>query len=476
MGKKRIKLLSLAIGLIAMQSLPGIANPVQALEETWGPQDRTMFTWDSPASYVTFNSISNNPFIGNETNFVRVKKYVEGSSPSDDDWVSWGDNITVEPGNQYEVFIYFHNNASASLNTESGNGYAQNTRVASSFPTKLKKGESGIIKGSVSATNANPVAVWDTAFFKADQTVYLSYIDNTAILHSSAECNTTDGTVLSKDALFASDEQVGSSADVGAMIACYNSDSLWGVIPGCNEYAGYVSYRVRADQPQFWLEKTVSQDDADEFVEFLEASPGDTLDFKIYYKNTGTSNQIGVVAHDELPSGMSLVTGSVQVTTPAGTATLTEAQEAELFSSDETGSLNIGDFEPGQEAIITYEAKVDSANKFDCGESKLYNDATVQTANGSEDDKVQVIVNKACEKNCKTNPEMEGCQELPNTGPLEIVMAAIIIAGIAGGGYYFYRTKKTLKTVENNAKSEINQNTEQQSDDAINQPKDTPQA
>ena len=87
MGKKRIKLLSLAIGLIAMQSLPGIANPVQALEETWGPQDRTMFTWDSPASYVTFNSISNNPFIGNETNFVRVKKYVEGSSPSDKEFL-----------------------------------------------------------------------------------------------------------------------------------------------------------------------------------------------------------------------------------------------------------------------------------------------------------------------------------------------------------------------------------------------------
>ncbi len=45
---------------------------------------------------------------------------------------------------------------------------------------------------------------------------------------------------------------------------------------------------------------------------------------------------------------------------------------------------------------------------------------------------------------------MEGCQELPNTGPLEIILAIIVIAGICGGGYYLYRTRKTRKTVEVN--------------------------
>ena len=59
-----------------------------------------------------------------------------------------------------------------------------------------------------------------------------------------------------------------------------------------------------------------------------------------------------------------------------------------------------------------------------------------------------------CEQNCKTNPEMEGCQQLPNTGPLEIILAIIVIAGIGGGGYYLYRTRKTLKTAESVAKGE----------------------
>ena len=43
---------------------------------------------------------------------------------------------------------------------------------------------------------------------------------------------------------------------------------------------------------------------------------------------------------------------------------------------------------------------------------------------------------------------MEGCQELPVTGPLEIIMAIVVVIGIGGAGYYLYRTQKTLKTVE----------------------------
>lgn len=485
---KRIKMVGIAVGLVALQSLAVMPGSTHALDETWGPE-RDMYTWESPADHVTFNSISNNPFIGNETNFVRVKEYVEGSNAGDENWQSWTDNVTVEPGKEYEVFIYYHNNASESLNAD-GTGLALNTRVASSFPTKLEANQSGIIKGSVSSTNASPVAVWDTAFFNADQTIYLSYIPNTATLHPSPQhynaegelvgCDGTlldgtpalDGTVLDPDSFFASYDEVGNSDSVGAMIACYDDDELWGVQPGCNDYAGYITYRVRADQPAFWTEKTVSRDGANEYVEYLDANPGDVLDFKIYYKNTGTTNQTNVVAHDELPSGMSLVSGSVQVTTPAGTVTLTPEQESQLFSSDSTGSLNIGDFYPNEEAIITYKVKVGSEDEFQCGQSELYNDATVQTANGSEYDKVQVIVNKECE-------ELPTPSEMPQTGPLEIAMVAIIIVGISAGGYYFYRTKKTLKTVENTAKDENAQSStlegdsnEQQSATEINKEND----
>ncbi len=451
MSKKNIKKSLLLAGLLTPLVAIGVENSVNALDQTWGPQDRARFTWDKPADHVAFNSMTDNPFIGDESNFVRVKEYVEGGANG-----GWIDNVTVTPGKEYEVFIYFHNNASASLNNDKGEGLALNTRVASSFPTKLVAGDSGVIRGSVSASNANPVNVWDTAFFKADETVYLSYIPNTAVLHSSDNCKTTDGTILSADAFFASDADIQKQDNsVGAMIACYNADNLWGTIPGCNEYAGYVTYRVRVDQPAFWTEKTVSPSGKNEYSEYMTANPGDTLDFKIYYKNTGTTNQIDVVAHDIIQNGLELVSGTVQVTTPAGTVTLSSSQEEKLFNGSDTNSLIIGDFKPGEEATITYKAKVASSENLNCGENVLYNDATVQTANGSEYDKVQITVNKSC-----ANPVPSTPSELPTTGPTEIILLVVVILTIGGGGFYFYRSSKMLKKVSAGEAPEVPTNSE----------------
>ena len=228
------------------------------------------------------------------------------------------------------------------------------------------------------------------------------------------------------------------------MIACYKSDDLWGVIPGCNEYAGYVTYRVRVDQPSFWTEKTVSKSGEGNFVQITDANPGDLLDFKIYYKNTGTTNQIDVVAHDIIPKGMTYVSGSVKVTTPAGTVTLTPSQEEKLFNGDDKNALIIGDYYPGEEATITYQVKLSSEDEFDCGETALQNDVTIQTANGSEYDRVKVKVNKTCSKD---EPTPSTPSELPKTGPTEIALLVVIVLVIGGGGFYFYKSSRMLKKV-----------------------------
>lgn len=210
--------------------------------DSLGPQNRKMFTWVEPAPYPVFNSISNNPFIGDETDFVRVKEYIDGyNSPHED-------NVSVVAGREYEVWIYFHNNASAGLN-ESGKGLAQNVRIATSYPSIIKKGDSGIIRGAVSATNTNPTTVWDKAFLNADEEVKLYFIPNSAVLHLKEDDDkNADGLVISPDVLIVSWEDVGTSTTKGALIGYYNSEDLWGVIPGCNEYAGYVTYRIKAEK------------------------------------------------------------------------------------------------------------------------------------------------------------------------------------------------------------------------------------
>ncbi|MBQ3433282.1 DUF11 domain-containing protein [Candidatus Saccharibacteria bacterium] len=435
--KIKIKPILAALGLVAAGAM---TSTTYALEQTWGPQDRsTSFTWENPADYVTFNSMKNNPFIGDETNFVRVKEYVEGEEGNH------VDNVTVQPGKEYEVWIYFHNNAAANLNTaDGGKGIAQNVRVATSIPSKLKAGDSGIVRGSISATNANPTAVWDTAFLNADTPVWLRYVPNSAVLHTSDRCN-ANGTVLG-DTIFTESDKVGNSTEVGAMISCYNSDKYWGLIPGCNEYAGYVTYRVKADQPNFWMEKTVAPENSGNFVEWLNANPGDVFDFKIYYKNTGTTRQTIVTLRDIMPAGMTYTAGSAAL----NGNTLSAEDEAKLFNE----GYVIGDYEPDQEATITYKAQINS--DYDCNGGVIYNDALVDTGNGGIYDKVQITVNNTCSTTPTGGTTDDSTpSELPKTGPEQIIFASVVLFAIGVGVTYWLMSYNRLRKTEMVAKGGV---------------------
>jgi len=389
---------------------PVLTKNTSALE-SWGPQDRATFTWENPATYRTFNSVTNNPVIGDERNFVRVKE-VGVDGPHDD-------SVKVVPGKEYEVYVYFHNNASASLNA-SGAGIADNVRLSTKLPEKIEAGQTGTIYGTISSTNTNPESVWDTAFLEATETVFMRYVWDSATIHVDGTAN---GAILDANALF---------SDEGAKLA-YNLTnsqgvSTWGIIPGCNEYAGYVTYRLAADQPEFGSMKEVSREGENKFADNINTVPGEVLDFKITYKNSGTTEQKSVTAYDTLPEGMEYVAGSTFLTTTDNPTAV--KLDDKLF----TDGLIIGDFDAGEEATITYKAKIVSdAEQFECGDTTIYNSSKIATANGTISDQVRIVVSKSC--------------EIPNTGPAEIVMSILIVLIISGGGYYLYRSRRTLKKV-----------------------------
>ena len=194
--------------------------------EIWGPQDRQTFTWSNPADHVCFNSMTDNPEIGDEANFVRVRK-----AGGHDKFV---DNVIVEPGEEYEVNIYYHNNASASLNEGDRRGIAENVRLRMNYiASTLNAGEAAVIRGTISSSNAIPKEVWDTAYLNAKEAVGLCYVPNSAVLHNTGSLG---GTVLNDDAVFGKD---------GGTYLGY-SKGYWGMIPGCNEFAGYVTFRLKA--------------------------------------------------------------------------------------------------------------------------------------------------------------------------------------------------------------------------------------
>ena len=93
----------LPVAVVSIGAALGVAPAdANAATTAWGPE-RPTFTWEEPADYVTFNSITNNPKIGDERNFVRIRK-----AGTEDNFL---DNVNLEVGAEYEVEIWFHNNA-----------------------------------------------------------------------------------------------------------------------------------------------------------------------------------------------------------------------------------------------------------------------------------------------------------------------------------------------------------------------------
>lgn len=188
----------------------------------WGPK-RPTYTMNSPAKHAVFNSITDNSFLGDERDFVRIVETGVGKTFSSD--------ITIEANKQYKVYIYYHNDASETYNDrEHGQvGVALETRVATDFPDKLKKGERGAVVGIIRAVNTDPPAVWDSAYITAEEDMTLHYIEGSAKIYN--HWNKT-GTMLSTRIFSPQGTFIGLS-------------QMNGIIFGCDKFSGSVCYTIQ---------------------------------------------------------------------------------------------------------------------------------------------------------------------------------------------------------------------------------------
>lgn len=356
--KKAPKLVvALVAMLIAAVVVPTALN-------AWGP-DRTLFTAEKPATYVTFNSIKNSPSHGFEPNFVQVKESTASNS-------TYADSVSLTAGKEYTVYVYYHNNAAANLGLVANDSYAK-----VKIPAIVPAGSNGThAVGYVGASNAKPAEVWDDITFKNTSTgdIALRYVPGSAVITNFGKAN---GTVL-PDTIHTTGVALGY-------------DKLDGKVPGCNEYAGYITFKVKADQANFEVTKQVRQVGTTEWKETLNAKKGDTVEYQIEYKNTGTTQQKDVVIKDNLPKGLSYV---------AGSTTLKNASNpvAKIVSDNLTkDGINVGHYTPGSNAFIRFKATVNEQDLV-CGTNSLKNVASAITNNGSKSDDAVVVVNKECKE------------------------------------------------------------------------------
>ena len=474
-----------ALLAVAVTAIVPFATSSAANGTNWGPSRKT-YTMKNPADEPTFNSITDNNVVGNETNFVRVGEVGSGKAVAD--------TVKVTPGKEYQVWIFYHNDAKSSLN-QSGKGIARGVRVTTGLTSwTVSSKKSSKVSAVISATNTNPLEVWDEAIFTTDSTkdVVLKYVEGSAKIYNQGSLN---GTVI-PESLFSKD---------GAYIG-HNKFS--GIIPGCEEYSGHIIYRIRAEQVGAKVTKTVSKDGKN-FYKTVDAKPGDTLTYKVKFENTGTTDLTNVTFHDKLPSGVTLVNGTTKLVNSANPNGLT--------MKDIIGQkgFNTGLYGKGSTATLTYKVKVNSnaVASAKCNSKTAFKNTIYVDHNAGEiNDSSTIYVTRECKEDPKCDPTKEKCDEddtcdptkekcdeddtcdptkekcdeddtcdstkekcdeddcdpndvecictkdpknsicdepeIPKTGPGEIALAIVAVVCIATGGIYWYRSQKDLVAIE----------------------------
>ncbi len=446
----------------------------------WGPERQT-YTVEKPADKVTFNSITNNPNHGDERNFTLTRRSDEGAD-------KWRDVVDVTGDAEYVVRIYVHNNAAANLNL-----VARNVRAAVSIPSQLSN--SVTVQGQISADNALPKQIWDQVVFKsASKKFNIAYIAGSARYYTNA--NPSEGFPISDSV----------SSNAGAQLGY---DKIDGNIPGCFQYSGILTFRVKVTTQKtssFNATKQVRKLGETEWKKTISAKPGDTIEYMIGYDNNGEVEHTDVNVRDILPSGIAYVQNSTFLKNgsyPNGN---------NVANNDiTTRGVSIGGYKPGANAFIKITAKIASKKDLKCGVNTLTNVVRISTPNGAKENTATVTVDRNCtpaeqkefcqipgkgnlkkddpncvgkcatpgkehlnknDPNCTDKCKVPGLEhlnandkncveipsELPQTGPAEAAAMIIAVVALTSGIAYYMRSRQELKnaTAENgNIKAKI---------------------
>jgi uncharacterized repeat protein (TIGR01451 family) len=333
--------------IVAVVTAVAIAVPAIALAG-FGP-NRPTFDWNNPADRVgsvngpVFNSFINTPTYGDERAFVDAKDSANTNTGG------FADTVNVQPGSEYTVRAYVHNNANQDLNA-SGKSVAHNVHVGFNVLPGVANGNE--VTGTISADPSNiapgfPSTVYDTVKLKNDSQAFsLQYVTGSARIENNA--HPFPGIALPDSITSAQGAEVGY-------------DQMNGEWPGCFQYTAIVTIKVKVIAPGLQLSKGVSNAVAPskaETVKNLDVNPGDTITWRLDYKNNGTDVAHNITVRDMIPKGLTLVPNSI---------TWLDANhlngETEPDTSLGSGGANVGNYAPQGNGVIRYRTTVNSDDR-----------------------------------------------------------------------------------------------------------------
>lgn len=400
-GRLRSKLTStMVLASMASVAMLGLVMAGGAPVNAWGPQRET-FTMQNPPDFITFDSITDNPDVGDERNFLRVRDADE-QYWGEDTTNGWTDTISnMQEGHTYDVRLYVHNNGIE------GRYIAQDVRAHINLPTGSDVfGKQFEVNGYLYASNAQPQEIWDNIVLKSDKEFHVKVVSSK--YYNNVRTEATDGFDLGDELI--NSKGVGSGALLGY-------DQMNGYITSCLPFSGYVLVKIQpvfAEQP---VEEAPSYD-IEKAVDKTEVKAGDTLKYTITVENTGNVDLTNVKIVDELPAFATNATQTVGV--------------ASSYSGSlvDDGELTIDRLPIGDTATIEISYTL-NADNLDCGETTIVNTVSGTTdQDDSEDDDSNNTTTTVVTNDC-VEPIVPGEQEHPGAPEAGAGIKTAVVSVIA---------------------------------------------
>jgi len=322
----------------------------------------------------------------------------------------YSDPVTGNPGDNIAGLIYIHNDVKGST--------ATNSKVKVDLPSTTTN-KSAVLKETLSAENANPTEISDTLTANLSADANINYVPGSAKFYHVVNNQSVEIPFPNGDG--------NNLTTTGVNL---------GKLQGCTEFVYFISFIFKTtpkDVPaaNFTVAKTVRNISCGEtsFVKSNYANPGETLEYKIDFQNTGKA-AADIFVVDKIPTGTTFVPGS---------ATLTRSGTEQKLSDILVGEgVSIANVAAGEKGTIKFKVKVNSDVK---DKEVLVNNVTLYFNKISICDTAQTTVKVVV----TPTPPVPTTPALPVSGPVETASALVSLSGMSIFGFMKYRKFMALK-------------------------------
>ncbi|WP_026530180.1 hypothetical protein [Haematomicrobium sanguinis] len=263
-------------------------------------------------------------------------------------------HVVVEPGRIYRGMIWVSNDADPTYT----DAIATNVRVR-------VKGEgrftgSARLTAEIRADNTEHTLIWDSSVIalpSPDPSVALRIVPNSATLWSSRGAQRQ--APLDAHALFKAE---------GASIGIDGKTD--GLLPPEQDSLTFVTFDFVLDKPDFTLALEArpympGEDVQEPYRERMELEPGDVIELRVRYKNTGSVQQDNVrLELLRLPKAFHYYGNTIEIcNSKTGGAWKTFTPDSDRF-----GYYSLGSYAPGGECLVRFRIKAQKPSLYDYGQ------------------------------------------------------------------------------------------------------------